>query len=51
VENFDGFIINDKNYWIHIHPANTGPHIRTNIEADSLSLLKEKEIELNNLFL
>lgn len=50
IEHYDGLIIKHKDYWIHIHPANTEPFIRVNLEANDLNLLKEKEEELQILF-
>ncbi|MGC8651061.1 MAG: phosphomannomutase/phosphoglucomutase [Minisyncoccia bacterium] len=50
VEHYDGIIIQGKDFWIHLHPAHTEPFIRTNIEAHTQSLLKEKEQELQLIF-
>lgn len=51
VERFDGIIINGRGFCIHIHPANTEPLVRTNIEANTPSLLREKEDELRAVFI
>jgi phosphomannomutase len=50
IEHFDGLIITGKGFRIHIHPANTGPFIRINLEAENNKILEEKNNELNNLF-
>jgi len=50
LEHFDGLIIKNQDFRIHIHPANTGPFIRVNLEAINQDVLKEKEKELKNLF-
>jgi len=50
LEYFDGLIIKNQDFRIHIHPANTGPFIRVNLEAINQGVLKEKEKELKNLF-
>ena len=50
VENFDGYIIKGNHYWIQIHPANTAPVIRVNLETDEKKVLNQKEQEIKTLF-
>jgi len=51
IEHYDGIIIKAKDFWIHLHPAHTEPFIRTNVEANTPLLLKEKEEELRRILL
>ncbi|NMB92489.1 MAG: phosphomannomutase/phosphoglucomutase [Parcubacteria group bacterium] len=49
IDVFDGLILENKDTKIHIHPANTAPFIRINLEADDRDILLKREKELNNL--
>lgn len=50
IEHFDGLIITGNDFRIHIHPANTGPFIRVNLEANNLNIFNSRREELMNLF-
>ena len=48
-EFFDGLILENDDTRIHLHPANTAPFIRINLEAKDQETLQEKEKELDSV--
>lgn len=48
VDELDGLTVSYPNWWFNVRASNTEPLLRVTIEADSLDLLRQKEVEITN---
>lgn len=48
VDELDGLTVSYPNWWFNVRSSNTEPLLRVTIEADSMDLLRQKEVEITN---